>query len=70
MLSTAHSESGIPAVYDSKDIEADDSENIESDVEKTFFAFTHTNTMLKGNRLNLSNFLSGNAWLMHYQIVR
>lgn len=61
LLSTAHSESGIPAVYDSKDIEADDSENIESDVEKTFFAFTHTNTMLKGNRLNLSNFLSGNA---------
>lgn len=61
LLSTAHSENGIPAVYDSKDIEADDSENIESDVEKTFFAFTHTNTMLKGNRLNLSNFLSGNA---------
>lgn len=61
LLSTAHSENGIPAVYDSKDIEADDSENIESDVEKTFFAFTHTNTMLKGDRLNLSNFLSGNA---------
>lgn len=61
LLSTAHDENGIPAVYDSKDIVVNESSEDENDVEKTFFTFIHSNTMVKGNRLNLSDFLSSNA---------
>jgi hypothetical protein len=48
-------------VYDSKDLVANESSEDENNVEKTFFTFIHLNTMLKGNRLNLSDFLSSNA---------
>lgn len=61
LLSTAHDENGIPAVYDSKDIVVNESSEDENDVEKTFFTFIHSNTMVKGNRLSLSDFLSSNA---------
>jgi hypothetical protein len=61
LLSTSHDENGIPAVYDSKDLVANESSEDENNVEKTFFTFIHLNTMLKGNRLNLSDFLSSNA---------
>jgi hypothetical protein len=51
LLSTAHDEQGVPAVYDSADITVNDEE------ETSFLAFVHSNTLLKGERLKIEKFL-------------